>query len=329
MKNKLINVIGVGVLILSMGLTGCSMPGKSKDAKVEYPTKQVELIVPAAAGGGSDILSRAIADYVSKDWGKPVVVVNKPGTSGSQEALQSKPDGYTVLATSPGNSSMMAGVNTNPVIKLEDHRFIARVLRDPIGFVVKADAPWKNVKEFSDWALKNPDQLIWTSPGAAQTSAFSITEWYKSLGGDIKKTHMVTTTGGSDSVTKIAGGNAILNGGEILSAIPMTQAGKVKILAVSRKHPYFPDIPTFAEAGLKEPALSIWLGFSMPKGAPDYAVKKWEDTLSKMVKDQEFLEKCKSLKTIPDYQSSADFEKFIKDETSLITDLATQLGIRK
>ncbi|MDF2523135.1 MAG: hypothetical protein K0R31_776 [Clostridiales bacterium] len=334
MKRKAISMVISGALAMSMLFSGCSTQSKEKEVKVEYPTKQVELTVPSSPGSGTDILTRAVADYLSKDWGKPVVVVNKPGGSGVTGALEvykSKPDGYSVCAVTSANTTMQQAASANPQIKLEDQTFVARIFTDPIAFIVKADAPWKDVKEFGDWALKNPDKVVYTSPGAVQTAAFAFAEWYTSIGGDVKKVNMLTTTGGSDSATKIAGGNATINFGDFLSPSSLVSAGKLKYLALSapKRNPYLPDVPTVEESGVKGLTMSIWMGITAPKGTPDYVTKKWNDSIEKMMKDPTFQEKIKGLKASPGYLNSADFTKFAQDETTRLTDLANKLGIRK
>lgn len=334
MNKKAISMILSGALAVSVLMTGCSTQSKNKEVKVEYPTKQIEITVPAAAGSGTDLLARAVADYISKDWGKPVVVVNKPGGSGvtgAQEVIKAKADGYSLCAVTAANTTMQPAANINPAIKLEDYTFIARIFADPIAFIVKSDAPWKDVKEFGDWALKNPDQLIYTSPGAVQTSAFAFAEWYSSIGGDVKKVKMLTTTGGSDSATKIAGGNATVNFGDFLSPSSLVGAGKLKYLALSspKRNQYLPDVPTVEESGVKGLTMSIWMGLTAPKGTPDYVTKKWNDSIEKALKDPAFQEKIKGLKASPGYLNSADFTKYAQEETARLTELANKLGIRK
>ena len=317
---------------LALVVAGCSATRGGADAK--YPTKQVEYVVPFAAGGGTDLVARAVAEYLSKEWGKPVTVVNKPGGGGAvgaQAALkQSAADGYTALANNVSSVSMLNAGMVDPPVKIEDHVLVARVVKDPLAFAVKADAPWKDFKEFNEWVKNNPEQLTWTSVGPSGISAFAVAEWLDAIGVDFKKTRMVTTTGAADSMPKVAGGHAVLAVHSINEVYSMAASGKVKLLAVQsdKRSPYFPDVPTVKEFGITMSA-EWWTGISLPVGTPESVVKKWEEATAKMVKDQAFLDKLENINVEASYLNSADFTQFVKDETKYWTELATKMGIRK
>jgi tripartite-type tricarboxylate transporter receptor subunit TctC len=341
MKGRLIPTIISGILSLSVFLTGCSAGTTKvtdiagKEVKEQYPTKQIEYIVAYAAGGITDIVARAAADYLSKEWGKPVLVVNKTGGAGAvggQAALKDGgKDGYTVLADAVSMSTLLNAGMSDPPIKLEDRIFVSRLVKDPIVFIVKLDAPWKDMKEFSQWAKTNPDQLTWTGTGPSALSAFGIAEWLQVIGGDFKKSRMIPTTGGADSIPKVAGGNAVLAVQNVSEAMPLLKAGKVKILGVvsPKRSPFIPDVPTLEEQGITGLTTTYWTGVSLPAGTPDYVVKKWEESTERMVKDSAFLDKLKNLNVEASYMNSADFNKFIKDDTARFTDIAIKVGIRK
>jgi tripartite-type tricarboxylate transporter receptor subunit TctC len=318
-------------MALALVLTGCA--GSNKGA-AKYPTKQIEYVVPFAAGGGTDLVARAVADYLSKEFSQPVTVVNKPGgggATGAQAALkQAAADGYTVLANNVSSVSMLSAGLTNPPVKIEDHNFVARVVKDPLAFAVKSDAPWKDLKEFNEWVKKNPDQLTWTSVGPAGISAFAVAEWLDAIGVDFKKTRMVTTTGAADSMPKVAGGHAVLAVHSIAEVHSMVSSGKVKLLAVQseKRSPYFPNVPTVTEQGIKMTA-EWWTGISLPVGVPEHVVKKWDEATAKMAKDQAFLDKLKNINVEGSYLNSVDFAKSVNDETKYFTELATKKEIRK
>ncbi|WP_425283867.1 tripartite tricarboxylate transporter substrate binding protein [Lihuaxuella thermophila] len=325
-----------------MLVTGCSpLPsasdpaGQTAESGSGYPAKQIEYVVPFAPGGGTDLVARAVAEYLSEEWGQPVVVVNKPGGGGAVAAQyvlkQSARDGYTVMANNVSSTTMMAAGMADPPVKLSDHLFVSRIVEDPIAFTVKADAPWKDFKEFSDWVKKHPEQLTWTSVGPAGTSAFGVAEWLKAIGVDFSKTRMITTKGASDSMPKVAGGHAVLAVHSVAEVYSMAKAGKVKILAVQaeKRSPYFPDVPTAEEQGIKGMSVKWWTGVSMPAGTPAHVVKKWDETIAKMVKDPAFLKKLNNIHVQSSYLNSADFTRFVKEETRSYTRLATETGIRK
>ncbi|MFY0546035.1 tripartite tricarboxylate transporter substrate binding protein [Brevibacillus sp. H7] len=327
----------LGAVAVVAGCGEQTKPGSgSQSAAVpDYPVKQIEYVVPYSAGGGVDLVARATADYLSKEWGQPIVVVNKAGgggTVGAEYALkQARNDGYTVLANNVSNTSMLAGGMANPAVKIEDNLFVSRIGEGTMAFAVKADAPWKDFREFCEWVKQNPEQLTWTTVGPAGFSAFGVAEWLNTLGVDYQKTRMIVTKGGSESLPKVAGGHAILAVHMIGETHAMVQSGKVKILAVAgtKRSPFLPDVPTAEEQGIKGLTVKWWTGVSMPKGTPDYVVKKWEESIARMVQDPSFAEKLQAIQVEPAYANSADFTAHVQKETNYYTELATKRGIRK
>ncbi|MCC8437969.1 tripartite tricarboxylate transporter substrate binding protein [Brevibacillus sp. M2.1A] len=319
-------------LLLAATVSACGNQGTAESA---YPSKQVEYIVPYSAGGGVDLVARAAADYLSKEWGQPIVVVNKAGGGGAVGAeyalKQAKNDGYTALAVNVSNTTMLAAGMKTPPITNEDQVYTARIGKGTLAFAVKADAPWKDFAEFSAWVRANPEQLTWTSVGPAGFSAFGVAEWLDVIGADFAKTRMIVTKGASDSVPKVAGGHAILAVHTVGEIMPMLQAGKVKILAVSgdTRSPFLPDVPTAEEQGIQGLSVFWWTGVSFAKGTPESVIRKWEEAIAKMDKDPAFLQKLSEIQVEPAYAASEAFTKETQAETTYYLELATKKGIRK
>jgi tripartite-type tricarboxylate transporter receptor subunit TctC len=340
MKRKTLGGFLAATLLMISVVSGCSSASApnttvAKNDDPKYPTRPIDYVVPFGAGGSNDLVARAVSEYLSKEWGQPINVVNKPGAggaTGAQEVLKhAKPDGYTVLAVSTSNTSTLMAGNKNLPFSFDDFKFVSKVVEDPLAFVVKADAPWKDLKEFSDWAKNHTDQLTYATPGPSGTATFATEEWLRVIGADFSKARMVTTTGASESLPKVAGGHitlAILNISEVST---MVKAGKVKILAVSSKErsQYFPDVPTAEELGIKGLTVRFWNGVAMPAKTPDYIVKKWDEAIAKMSKDPSFLDKLKAINAESSYLNSSDLTKLVKEETEKYTDVATKNGLRK
>ncbi|QDS32634.1 tripartite tricarboxylate transporter substrate binding protein [Brevibacillus brevis] len=317
---------------LAVAISACGNQGTAESA---YPSKQVEYIVPYSAGGGVDLVARAVADYLSKQWGQPIIVVNKAGGGGAVGAeyalKQAKNDGYTALAVNVSNTTMLAAGMKTPPITNEDQVYSARIGKGTLAFAVKTDAPWKDFAEFSAWVRANPEQLTWTSVGPAGFSAFGVAEWLDVIGADFSKTRMIVTKGASDSVPKVAGGHAILAVHTVGEIMPMLQAGKVKILAVSgdTRSPFLPDVPTAEEQGIQGLSVFWWTGVSFAKGTPESVIRKWEEAIAKMEKDPAFLQKLSEIQMEPAYVASEAFTKETLAETTYYLELATKKGIRK
>lgn len=153
----------VGGILVALVLVGCS---QSRTAN--FPQKTIQIIVPFAAGGGTDLVARAVADAAKSHFPKPVVIVNKTGAGGAVgmgEGANAKPDGYTVtmicveLATLPPQ-------NLAPFTSA-DFRPILQINAEPAAITVKADAPWNTVTEFLDYAKKTQEKLKWEIPALA------------------------------------------------------------------------------------------------------------------------------------------------------------------
>lgn len=300
----------------------------------EYPTKGVEIVVCVSPGGTPDVLSRLTADWLSKHWGVPVSVINKPGGGaipGALEALSATNDGYTVCTITSQNSSQQHGANTAPSIDVNEPVYLCRVYDVDLALTVNADAPYADIKEFSEWAKENPDDLIWANTGAVSTASFSTADWYKAIGGDISATRQLTTSGGADSATQLAAGNAVMNFGDFMGSASMVQAGKIRYLATSaaERNPYFPDVPTMEESGITGLSVGMWVGFMAPKDTPDYVADAWNEAVQAMMADDAFNEGLQKVSGRTAYLNSEDFRQLVMDECDLYTDLAESLGVRK
>lgn len=315
-------------------IAGCSNEAGSSDS-ASYPERQIELVVPFAAGGGVDLAARAVAEYLSKEWGQSIVVTNKTGGGGivgAQYALkEAKPDGYTVLVNNNSSTTMYEAGTSNPTITSKDNKFVSRIAEASLTYAVKADAEWDSFKEFSDWVKANPEELTWASVGPAGFSSFGVAEWLDSIGVDYKQTSMVSSEGASDSTAKVAGGHVILavhNVGEVYS---LAESGKIKVLAVqsSERSPLYPDVPTVEEEGFTGLTVKWWTGLSFAADVPDEIVEKWDEAVAKMEQDEAFIAELEKIKLEPSYLNSEDFTKAVKEETELYTKLAETTGIRK
>lgn len=304
-------------------------------AAEEYPTRQIEYVVPAGAGGGTDAIARVVADYMGKKFGQPIMVVNKPGGGGvigsSYVLKQQKADGYTIMADVHSFSSMLVAGMVNAPVTLEDRAFVSRLVVDPIAFAVNVDAPWKTFREFSEWVKKNPEQLTWGSVGPAGLSAFGIQDWLAAIGVDGSKTKFVPTKGAADSLTKLAGNHIVLACHTVAECYSLYKAGKVRILAIQaeKRNKYIPEVPTAGEEGIKGLSVIWWTGIILRKGTPNPILAKWEKGVDEMVKDPEFEKRMDLLHSGINYLGSKDFEKFVYEEAKYYTELAKRIGIRK
>lgn len=319
--------------LLTAALLGLSPVGALAQ---DYPTRPIEIIVPFVPGGGTDLTARLVSDYLGKKWGQPILVVNKPGGGGmigARAALkESKSDGYTVLIDIHTTSSMHIGASKTPLLTLADRKYAGRIVRDPMVFAVKADAPWKNFKEFSDWVKANPAELVWSTVGPAGPSRYTAYDWFTQIGVDPTKTKMVITKGATESFAQLAGGHVVLSIHSVAEANAMVKAGKIKLLAVlsPSRVKYIPDVPTAEEQGVMKGVRVQWWGsVAFPAETPDPVVRKWEGAIAEMVKDPAFLAGAERISMNIDHLNAAEMRAFVEKEVEGYTDMATKIGIRR
>lgn len=337
MKRKL-SLLFTCLLMAGLIISGCSSgatPKKEEKKGLDYPVRQIELVVPFSAGGGVDLAARTVADYLSKEWGQPIIVTNKTGGGGiigAQYALkEAKPDGYTVLVNNNSSTSLHEAGTSNPTLTIDDNLFVSRIATGSMAYAVKADAPWNSFEEFSDWVKANPEQLTWASVGPAGISAFAAAQWLESIGVDYNSTKMVSSEGASDSAAKVAGGHVVLGIHTVGEFAPLVDSGKIKLLAVQspERSPLYPEVPTTEEQGFKELTVRWWTGLSFAPGTPDKIIKKWDNAIEKLQKDEEFIKQLEKVKLEPGYLNSKDFTKEVQNETDIFKKLAKETGILK
>ena len=267
-------------LLLSVGLCALSAPpvrAAAPDAAQAYPARPVRMVVPFAAGAGSnDIMARLIAQKLSESVGQQVVVDNRPGASGiigCDIVAKAQPDGYTVLMM-----SLTLTVNPSLFKKLpfdaeKDLIAVTMVASAPLMLVVHPSVPAKSVAELVAYAKANPAKLNFGSGGAGATPHLA-GEMFKLLGG-VQMTH-VPYKGGAPALADLVGGQIQVMLENIPGTLPFVKGGKLRALAVTdkKRSPVVPDLPTLDEAGLKGYELVGWNGLFVPRGTPKPVVNK-------------------------------------------------------
>jgi len=300
----------------------------------EYPSRSIEMICAAGAGGGADAVTRVVASFATQKLGQSVLVVNKPGGGtvvGASYALKTaKPDGYTIFQESHSACTMLAAGMKKPPLTLEDRIYVSRMVTNSAAYAVQADAPWKDFLEFSDWVKKNPDQLTWGTIGPSGFSAYGVQAWLAAIGADQTKTRMVPTHGAADSLTKLAGKHIVLACHTIGEVYNLHKAGKIKVLGyvADERSKYLPDVPCTKELGMNV-NLAWWAGFSFRPGTPEPIVKKWEQLCKEISEDPAFKEKIATYYANVSYLNAQQFKEYCYNEAKELTKIAEKVGIRK
>jgi tripartite-type tricarboxylate transporter receptor subunit TctC len=250
----------------------------------EFPTKEVQIIVPWAAGGATDLIFRALAATTGKYLGKAVVVVNRPGGGsavGYTEGMQGKPDGYTLTTGVTPLTILPHQVST--AFTYKSFEPILNVVSDPSMFLVRSDAPWKSLKEFLDYSKRNPNMITVGNSGAGGGVHLVALAFERASG--VRFNH-IPFSGGGPSVTAILGGHVNTVSVSPPEGISHVQAGKLKIVALfsEQRLEMFPDVPTVKEQGI-DFAMGMWRGLIAPKGTPPDVIKKLHDAFRQGMDD--------------------------------------------
>jgi tripartite-type tricarboxylate transporter receptor subunit TctC len=258
---------------------------------VDYPVRPIKLVVPYAAGGPTDVLGRLVADYLGRDLKQAVIVENKPGAQGAigaEAVARAEPDGYTLFVAA-GSIIVL-----NPMLykklsydSVKDFRMLALVTDLPVVMEVHPSVPAKTVAEFVAYAKQNPGKLNFGSAGTGGTIHLA-GEMFKQMAG-IEMTH-VPYKGAGPALTDLLSGNIQVMFDSMGTALPPVKAGLLRPLGVSstQRSPDLPDVPTIAESGYPDYAVSVWYGIVAPSKLPDEIAGKISASLDRALNDDTF-----------------------------------------
>jgi len=271
------------VAVLSLTISSIAVRG-------DYPDHVIRIIVPFAAGGGTDIIARLLADFLAKDLDKAVIVENKPGGGtiiGTEAAANSVPDGYTVVM-----ATFAHAVNPSLYPKLPYDTFnafapVALVARSFNVVVINPNEPFKTVEDLIVYAKANPGRLNYGSYGNG-TSAHLAGELFNALA-RVQLTH-VPYKGAAPAITDLLGGQIQVMFTTVASAASYVESGQLRALAVTSatRSDAFPNLPTVAEAGVPGYAAESWYGLYAPVGTPAPAIARLNTSVNKAIEASTF-----------------------------------------
>ncbi len=317
----------LGLAVLAIGLLS-ALPIFSQD----YPNKPIKIIAPFPPGTGPDANTREIAQELTKVLGQSVVVENRPGAStmiGMEVGAKATPDGYTLVMGSTTSMSVVPHTYSSKVpYKVErDYVPISIVGLLNTALTANSNLPEKNAKELIDRLKKQPGSITAATSGVGSYSHLA-GEWFASSAGvKIDFVPYNTTSPYSDLVA----GQVNIIFDALPAAIGNVRAGKLKILALTGKtrHPNFPDIPTFAEAGLPEYAPTAWIGLFAPSGTPAPIIAKLSEAMQKAAaQNPELIARWRSFGGDLKAQTQAEFTTFLKQDDALWGPAIRKAGVK-
>ncbi|MCA6122694.1 tripartite tricarboxylate transporter substrate binding protein [Bradyrhizobium sp. WSM 1704] len=293
----------------------------------DYPTRPIKLIVPYAAGGPTDVLGRLVGEYLGRDLKQVVVIENKAGAQGAigaEAVARSDPDGYTLFVTAASifvlNPLLYKKLPYDPA---RDFRLLAVVTDAPMIMEVHPSVPAKTIAEFVAYAKKNPGKLNFGSAGTGGTVHLA-GEMFKQMAG-VEMTH-VPYKGAGPALTDLLSGNIQLMFDTLGTALPPVKSGMLRPLGVSstQRIPDLPDLPTIAESGYPDYAVSVWYGVAAPSKVPGEIADKVKASLDRALNDEAFRASLIKIGFPPlRPKSQAEIDKFVD------TDRARWAGVVK
>ena len=285
-----------------------------------FPTKPVRIIVPFPPGGGADALARIMQPSLTKIWGQPVIVENKPGASGhigADTVASAEPDGYTLMMSSTASLTEKNVGQFAPV---------TLVSASPYVIVANPKVPARNLGELIDYAKKNPGKLSFGSSGTGAASHLSA-ELFKSLA-DIDMLH-VPYKGTGQAVTDLLAGQIDLMFAPAQTVMQHVQAGRLNAFAVTsaKRSTTLPDLPTVASSGLPGYEAVGWFGLLAPVKTPPAIVAKLSRDANQVLGEAEVKQKMMMLGAEPSGNTPHEFARFIHDDQAKWSKLVKERGI--
>lgn len=292
-----------------------------------FPDKPVRMIVPYPAGGATDAAARIVAERLTTAWGQPVIVENKPGATGAigtELVVKSAPDGYTVLLQVP---IMLSTELTRPAVNyrtLRDLVPVTTVFTTPIVYLASNAAPQGGLKEILATARDKPGELNFGSHGEGTTTHYMGERLKKAA--NVQMTH-VPYSGDNPILTDLLGGHlktGFLSG---VNAKKAAESGKARMIAVAKRTPLLPSVPTFADGGIEGFDRESWGKVFVPAGTPQPVIDQFAREITRIVKTPEVQERFKNLGLVGTGGTAAETLRDVQGDYAYWVGLIKEFGM--
>lgn len=270
-------------------------------AQDKYPSKPINMLVPFAAGGSSDVIARLVGDEMGRVLGQRIVMENMAGAGGATaltRAARAEPDGYTIVIGNSGTNAASYTIYNDLKYTPADFAPIGLVAKTSPMIALKTDFPAKDLKEFLDYAKKNPGKISLGHAGVGSSNYLICRNFIKASGVDVA---LVSYRGAGPALNDAMGGqiDGVCDAATSLSGA--VQGGKVKALVVAtpQRLPSLPDVPTSAEAGLPAFQAQGWNALFAPKGTPEPIIARLNEALRTALASEKLQARFKELSSIP------------------------------
>ena len=298
------------------------------NAQANYPNRSITLVLPFAAGSGTDTTTRIISKHLADALGQQFIVDNKAGANGSIAATyvaRAQPDGYTLLVTTntthSANPYLLKQLSYDPV---KDFVAIGRTGDLPFMLLVNPQVPAKTVKELVAYAKANPGKLTYAS--GSSSSSVSGATFAKQAGIDLLH---VPYKSSPPALSDVLGGRITMMFVDVLTGLPHVKNGDLRALAVTTKSrsALVPDLPSMEEAGVPNFDITSWQGYFAPAGTPKEIIVKLNAEIRKIIDKPEIKAELATRGMDAFSSSPEEMEKFVRDQLVLWERLVKDAGI--
>ena len=291
-----------------------------------WPERPITIVVPAAAGGTTDIAARVLAEKMGKDLGTSVVVENKGGGGGSigtAQVVRARPDGYTLLMGNIGPVAINFSLYKQLSYKESDLRGITNVISVPNILVVHADSPVRSVRELVE--LARTRRLNVSTSGVGQSPHMSSEMFRQKAGIEVT---LVPFPGAAPAVTALLGQQVDYMIDNLPSSMPHIRSGKFRALAITSatRSAQLPEVPTMTEAGVPM-QVTAWFGLLAPAGTPDAVVERIQQSARRAMQTADVRQRFADLGGVPGGETPAEYDAFIAQERKSWAQIVKAAGL--
>ena len=296
------------------------------------PTENVRLIVPAAAGGTTDVMGRLLAAHLQTAWGQSAIVENRSGgggTIGTSEVVRQKGDGHTILVGNPGPNAIAYSIFRNMNYKAEQLQPVSNLIRIPNIISAHPSVPIKSIADMIAYIKANPDKLTYGSSGVGQSPHLTMA-WLLQLTG-LKMVH-VPFRGAGPALQAALGGDIQILSDNLYPTLPQVVEGKLNALAVTtpERSALAPNIPTVRDTGpeLAKFDVSSWFGIFLPKAAPAPVVDALNKEIKTFLEREDIKKNVATMGARTDWGTPQQFSDFVSAETVKFAEIIKREGLQ-
>ena len=299
-------------------------------AQPRYPDRAVRIIVPAAAGGGTDVVARILADHASRTFGQQFVVENRGGAGGiigTDAVAKAQPDGYALLVSASPVAINHLTAKSVPYDVLKDFAPVSLLVTLPNILVVHPSVPARSLAELVALAKAKPGELTYASAGIGTNPHFAMELFKTTAGIDLRH---VPYRGVAPAINDTVAGVVHAAISNMLTGKPQAEAGTLRALAVTGRSRVdgLPDVPTMAEAGFPSYEASQWYGMLAPAGTPSEIVGLLHKEAARVLGLEEVRKRLAHDAAEPVASTPSEFAAFLKQDVARWTAVAKAAGIR-